>query len=114
MEKKILGLYLDTPLVSALQEENQSCIVRSFSGRRFLENIQSYQPALILADISVYEKEVYEICFWLKQSEYASIPLVIISDALSINAELGTYYCEAFIAKPVRLRVLMSLIDAYT
>lgn len=75
--------------------------------------VKEFKPNLVLLDFLLPGVNGGELCLQLKRSEqYLHIPVIIFSAFPKVLLSLGDYRCNAFIAKPFDLEVLLSQIDA--
>lgn len=115
MNKKILILDDDadiTDILSFLLSEHSYEIKTANTGENVFEDIQEFQPDLLLMDVMIAGMNGLEICRSIKENPRTSgLRVIIISGTHELNAFLGLPGApDAFIAKPFDMDYLFTSI----
>ncbi len=112
---KILVIDDDLDLLAVLKEwfSDESFELRTLSrANGVFDIIEQFRPDLILIDYLLTDINGGEICSQIKRStEYAHIPIAILSAYPKVFLSLGNYKCDLFIAKPFDLYSLTEKIQ---
>ncbi len=124
-EKLILVVDDDPDLVEAISmklENKNYRVAKAYDGIEAWDKIQEERPNLIILDVMMPRKNGYELCDELKKNpEYQDITIVLltavgsaVSTTRYTHREGMSTLADDYIAKPIDLDRLMSMIDDYT
>lgn len=124
-EKLILVVDDDPDLVEAISmklESKNYRVGKAYDGIEAWDKVQEERPDLIILDVMMPRKNGYELCDELKKNpEYQDIIIVLLTAVGS--AVTSTRYthqdgmstlADDYIAKPIDLDKLMSMVDEFT
>ena len=124
-EKLILVVDDDPDLVEAISmklESKHYRVAKAYDGIEAWDKIQEERPDLIILDVMMPRKNGYELCDELKNNpDYQDITIVLLTAVGSaVSTTRYTHrdgmstLADDYIAKPIDLDRLMSMIDDYT
>jgi two-component system alkaline phosphatase synthesis response regulator PhoP len=124
-DKLILVVDDDPDLVEAISmklESKNYRVAKAYDGIEAWDKIQEERPDLIILDVMMPRKDGYELCDELKNNpKYEDITIVLLTAVGS--AVTSTRYthqggmttlADDYIAKPIDLDKLMSMVDDFT
>jgi two-component system alkaline phosphatase synthesis response regulator PhoP len=117
MNKRILLVDDDRDLVETLTESLETEgyeVIAAYDGNQGLEMIKKGKPDLIVLDVMMPNKHGYQLAKELEGSEFANIPLIMLTAVAEHIRETRFSHQEAmecqaddFISKPVNVDVLL-------
>ena len=114
MVQKILAVDDDPDILDALKHVlyfGGYEVLTSMNADNIIDQVESYQPNLIILDIMLSGKDGRQVCRLLKTNKNTkAIPIIMISATSNLPKDILTCGAEDFIAKPFDIDDLLNRI----
>jgi len=87
-------------------------VITAATGVEGLRSAQEEHPDVVLMDLSIRGADAWEVVRCLKAAEETrDIPIVLVTGHTDLDRRAKAEGCAAYLAKPVRLEVLRTVVD---
>lgn len=102
-------------LVETRLKANGYQVISAMQGSVVEEMVANEKPDLIILDLMLPGKDGYSICDDLKNSEYANIPIIMLTAKVTdVDRELGGVVgADAYITKPFEAQKLLDTVKSF-
>jgi DNA-binding response OmpR family regulator len=99
-------------LTDLLNEEGYEVVGLSYT-KSILDSVSEHRPHLVMLDFLLPGINGGELCHELKTSDKSSeLPVILLSGYPRLVESLGSYGCDAFIAKPFDVDAVLHTVES--